>query len=137
MSMTVTRTNVVKHFLGAWTTTPVYTENVQANPDATTPHIRISIVPNDASQPCLGRDAGETWERDVGDIVLGIFVPTNDETDGLQLADDARRVISQQRFDETILDVGYIVPAGIDRDRRFYVWNVRIAYRTDNIRQEI
>jgi len=137
MSVIVTRDNVISYFLANWNTTPVYTENVQASPDIATPYILIAAVPTDSGQPCLGRDPGETWERDIGDIVLGVFVPANSATDGLKLADDARRVISQQRFDETILDVGYIVPVGIDKDRRFYLWNIRIPYRTDNIRQEI
>jgi len=135
MSVTVTRTDVVSYFLGQWSDTTVLVGNVLGQPNVVESHIRIQVVPNIGEQPCLGWD--QKWERTEGDIILGVFVPVNDETDGLALADKARRVLSQQRLGQTILGPGYVVPAGILDDRRFYVWNVRIDYRTDNIKEEL
>lgn len=137
MSALKTRTNIVSTFLANWTDTLVYVDNVHADPDVESPFVVITTVPTSSNQPCLGRDPGETWERELGDVVLGVHVPVNSDVDGLYLAEQARLTIAQQRFEETILDVGYIVPAGIGEDKRYYVWNVRIEYRTDNIKEEL
>ena len=137
MSVIVTRTDVVSYFLGEWTDTEVYVGNVQARPDIENTHLRIQVVANMAEQPCLGWEPGQTWERNEGDIIIGVFVPVNSADDGLAIADKARRVLSQQRLGQTILGPGYVVPSGVRDDRRFYIYNVRIEYRTDNIKEEL
>lgn len=134
MSLEVTRANLVTAFLTAWATTPVYVENVQGKPDGN-PYILVKLASTFSNQPCLGRDSGATWERDLGDIVLGLHVPVNYFGDALAMAEDARRVLSQQRFNETITDVGTINSAGVTSDERYYLYNITIPFRTDNIKE--
>jgi hypothetical protein len=134
MSILNTRDDLVSTFLGAWTDTPVEVGNVRGTPDGN-PYALIQIVPFQGTQPSLGRDTGATWERDTGDCIIGIHVPVNYEEDGLALAEKARSILSQQRFNDTITDSGYTVTAGVaPDDPRYYVYQVRIPYRTDNLK---
>jgi hypothetical protein len=134
MSIETTRDNLVSTFIANWSEQPIYTENQRLSPDEAG-FTLIQLASSNSEQPCLGRDSGATWERDFGDCVISVHVPVNSETDGLAMAERARKVLSQQRFDETITDVGYTVPAGIAPNyERFYVFQVRIPYRTDNLK---
>jgi hypothetical protein len=135
MSIENTRSDVITYFLTEWTDTDVAIDNIKYHPTGA-PYVYIRVVPNISGQPCLGRDPGETWERAEGDVIISVYVPVNGDEDGLALAEKARRTISQQRLNETILQVGYTVPAGITEDKKYYLHNVRIEYRTDNLRQE-
>jgi len=136
MSILVTTTNLESTFLAAWTTTPVHIDNVEGKPDGN-PYILMLTAQNFSEQPCLGRDPGATWERDEGDCILMVHVPVNYEGNGLALAESARIILSQRRIAETITDVGYTVAAGVaPTDARYYIYNVRIPYRTDNIKTE-
>lgn len=135
MGIETTRDNLVSTFLEEWTATPVEVENVRGTPDGD-PYILIQLFPSFSEQPCLGRDTGKTWERDYGDCILGVHVPVDYDDDGLKLAEDARKVLSQQRFNETITDVGYTTPAGVSKqDQRYFLYSVRIPFRTDNIKE--
>jgi hypothetical protein len=134
VSIEKTRDNLISTFIANWATTPVAVDNVRFEPD-NAPYVLAQIAPSVSEQPCLGRDSGEAWERDLGDFILQVHVPVNYEGDGMKLAEDARKVVSQQRFNETITDVGYTVPAGVaPNDDRYYVYSVRIPYRTDNLK---
>lgn len=134
MSIEVTRDNLVTTFLATWSETPVEVTNVRGTPDGN-PYILIQLAQSTSEQPSLGRDNGSTWERDLGDCILQVHVPVNYEEDGLAMAERARNVLSQQRFNETITDVGYTVAAGVaPNDERYYVYSIRIPYRTDNLR---
>lgn len=142
MSIEVTRTNLVSSFLAAWKAHiiykdyPVVTENVKANPQTTVPWIFIALAPLDSVQPCLGRVPNQTWERDRGDCVLALHVPMDWSGDGLAVAEDARRILSQKRFGETLTDVGRTIPAGTGEDGKHYLYNVIIPFKTDNIKEE-
>jgi hypothetical protein len=136
MSLEVTRDEVISYFIGAWADTDIALDNIKYDPTGAS-YVRVSVFPNISSQPCLGRDSGETWERDIGDIILGVFVPVDGDIDGLAMAEKARRTLSQKRFGGTLTGVGYTVPAGISEDKRYYLHNVRIEYMTDNIKQEV
>lgn len=134
MSLETTRNNLVSTFLANWAETAVETDNIQGKPNGSA-YILIQLASSFSEQPCLGRDAGQTWERDEGDCILQVHIPVNSEIDGLAMAERARRVLSQQRFSETVTDVGYTIPAGVaPEDGRYYVYAVRIPYRTDNLK---
>lgn len=134
MSVTQTRTDLVSTFLSEWTDTPISTENTRYEPTGAA-YVFIQIAPTITEQPCLGRDSGQTWERDLGDCLISVFVPVNGAADGLALADKARRKLSQRRIGQTITGVGYVTPAGISPDQRYYLYIVRLNYRTDNIKE--
>lgn len=133
MSALVTRNNLISTFLSEWSETPVTTENIKYDPDGSA-YIFIRIAESIADQPCLGRESGETWERSEGDCVMSVYIPVNSENDGMSIADDARNVLSQRRINSTITGVGQLIPAGITADERYYLYNVRIPYRTDNVK---
>lgn len=134
MSVTQTRTDLVSTFLSEWTDTPISTENRRYEPTGAA-YAFIQVIPTITDQPCLGRDPAQTWERDLGDCLISIFVPVNGVTDGLALADKARRKLSQRRINKTITGVGYVIPAGIAPDQRYYLYIARLNYRTDNIKE--
>jgi hypothetical protein len=133
MSITVTRDNLISTFLSEWSSTPAFVDNVRGAPD-NDPYVMIQLASTLSEQPVLGRDSGETWERDLGDCVISVRVPVNYSGDGLQLAEDAKNILSQRRVDETITGVGNIVNAGISPDERYYGYVVRIPFRTDNLK---
>lgn len=134
MSATVTRDNLVSTFLGEWSETPVFVQNVQGKPNGSA-YVLIQTAISFSEQPCLGRDSGSTWERDIGDCVLIVHVPMNYSGDGLALAERAKNVLSQRRIGETITDVGYIIGSGESpEDKRYYAYSIRIPYRTDNLK---
>jgi hypothetical protein len=136
MSYTVTRTNLISTFIAAWTDTPVATDNVKYKPTGAA-YVLAQIASTISEQPCLGRKTGETWERDLGDLVLSVFVPVNGAIDGAGLAEKAKNIMSQKRFSETITDAGFVQSAGVQEDARYYRFNVIVPFRTDNIKQEV
>lgn len=101
--------------------------------------LEVAIENIASTQPCLGRPAGGSWERDEGEVLVILYYPLNtskasgESVTATELAESLKKALQQRQEGNTSLGTGRVGEGGRDTDLPFWRYNIFVPFRTDNL----